>query len=611
VTDSHTCGGYDPFCTPETVARANWYGVDGVPDVHVDGKYHTVAVGSCIDAYQSYRNWFDRRMSETGRVSPVSIVGSYSVSGADITMRATLTLVDSVPQTEVQATFFMAENQCYYNATTSFDHITRKIWSQPVTLANVGDHVTVQTTFAAGAAWNMENVEASAILQKTSSDKEIIQAARLPLLTDFEVALPYRVKSLPLGSSDALFPVVIRNTNVGQDVLTLSLENAFGWPASFQIAGDPAWHTDPLAVPLALGDSIEVTIKVTTDDLMRIGAGTFRCQSGTTGRVEPAGLRVFNKSPAILLVDDDGTQTMELPFTEALTQLAYLYDNWDVVNGHGGASPHLVDMLGFDAIIWQTGTTSAGELLNGSDQNRLMDYLNSGGTLYLDSPALLVNVALPNTFLTGYLGIASCTTSTGGDAAIGVDGDPITNGMVLSLTFAPGENQIATVNPTATASVIFNSDLGHPAALRNLLAGGSKTVYSSILQEAISQSDPDPDNSRTCIQRILSWLLPDPTAVSDQSAAGTRVLLTGRPNPFGSSTELSFYLAGSGQVRLSMVDAAGRLVRTLVDGNLNPGLHRLQWDGVDDAGHGVPSGIYFVRLKSTGGENFQKLVLMK
>lgn len=68
------------------------------------------------------------------------------------------------------------------------------------------------------------------------------------------------------------------------------------------------------------------------------------------------------------------------------------------------------------------------------------------------------------------------------------------------------------------------------------------------------------------------------------------------PNPFSPRTSIGFTLATSGPVVLAVCDVAGRLVRTLVDGLVPAGEHEVAWDGRDEAGSEVASGVYLYRL---------------
>jgi hypothetical protein len=87
-----------------------------------------------------------------------------------------------------------------------------------------------------------------------------------------------------------------------------------------------------------------------------------------------------------------------------------------------------------------------------------------------------------------------------------------------------------------------------------------------------------------------------------------------RPNPFGASTAITYGLAETlGYVHTSVriYDASGRLVRTLVDADLGPGTYGATWDGKDDGGKVVASGVYFCRLSSGGAGATRRIVYLK
>jgi len=83
------------------------------------------------------------------------------------------------------------------------------------------------------------------------------------------------------------------------------------------------------------------------------------------------------------------------------------------------------------------------------------------------------------------------------------------------------------------------------------------------------------------------------------------------PNPFNPSTSISFYIPGPDRVRLEIFDVQGRRIRTLADRQMEGGRHTLQWNGTNDAGRQVSSGIYVYRLVSGKRSLTRKLVMMR
>ncbi len=84
-----------------------------------------------------------------------------------------------------------------------------------------------------------------------------------------------------------------------------------------------------------------------------------------------------------------------------------------------------------------------------------------------------------------------------------------------------------------------------------------------------------------------------------------------RPNPFNPTTMLSFTLPVRAEVRLIVYDAGGRVVRTLVYESRDAGVHNVTWDGRDDAGASVASGVYFSRFHAGKFTQTRKMVLLK
>jgi hypothetical protein len=84
------------------------------------------------------------------------------------------------------------------------------------------------------------------------------------------------------------------------------------------------------------------------------------------------------------------------------------------------------------------------------------------------------------------------------------------------------------------------------------------------------------------------------------------------PNPFNPSTTIRYTVGtAGGQVTLSVYDVTGRLVRTLVNELRTPGQKHAVWDGRDEHGQRVSTGVYFYRLQAPGFEQTRKMVLLK
>ncbi len=83
------------------------------------------------------------------------------------------------------------------------------------------------------------------------------------------------------------------------------------------------------------------------------------------------------------------------------------------------------------------------------------------------------------------------------------------------------------------------------------------------------------------------------------------------PNPFNPSTTIKFTLHKSGMVKLVVYDMLGREVKTLVNGKKMAGEYQVTWDGVDNSGKKVASGLYYYRLESKNFRQTRKMLMLK
>jgi hypothetical protein len=105
------------------------------------------------------------------------------------------------------------------------------------------------------------------------------------------------------------------------------------------------------------------------------------------------------------------------------------------------------------------------------------------------------------------------------------------------------------------------------------------------------------------------WLKPIPTGVGGVPALTE--LHANHPNPFNPETTIEYSLGQSGPVLIRVYDAAGHPVRTLIDRMEARGNHSVDFDGRDDHGQILASGVYIYRLDSGGVTKSRKMVLLK
>jgi hypothetical protein len=127
-----------------------------------------------------------------------------------------------------------------------------------------------------------------------------------------------------------------------------------------------------------------------------------------------------------------------------------------------------------------------------------------------------------------------------------------------------------------------------------------RAVYSGGYQSALSE-DAIIEHIQTNTEGII---IPVKTELSGNY-----------PNPFNPTTTIKFGLKEDCDVNIKIYNIKGSVVKTLVDGEMNAAYHEVVWDGKDNAGKQVGSGLYFYKMISEGnsGEytSTKKMILLK
>ncbi len=129
--------------------------------------------------------------------------------------------------------------------------------------------------------------------------------------------------------------------------------------------------------------------------------------------------------------------------------------------------------------------------------------------------------------------------------------------------------------------------------------------YSFLVNGTVQELELDPDDWVLC-QINYGGASDLPGFVENEPR-----LLPNVPNPFNPSTSIHYELPADSQVRLSVYDLSGRLVRVLEDAFQQAGEHSVRWDGRDGRGNTQASGLYFVRLNAGGKTGLRKITLVQ
>jgi hypothetical protein len=98
---------------------------------------------------------------------------------------------------------------------------------------------------------------------------------------------------------------------------------------------------------------------------------------------------------------------------------------------------------------------------------------------------------------------------------------------------------------------------------------------------------------------------------NDDPQTSPIVRVSNHPNPFASSTMLNVDIKQAGPTRIAIYNLKGQLIRVLNDSSLSSGQHSFNWNGRDEDGKDVASGIYSARVESGDQIIYHKMMIIK
>ncbi|GEM_PF-1818976 len=175
-----------------------------------------------------------------------------------------------------------------------------------------------------------------------------------------------------------------------------------------------------------------------------------------------------------------------------------------------------------------------------------------------------------------------------------------------------GDLDLVTVNRSSrTISILLNHGDGTFAGRIDLPMGTQPVSVSiadfngdGILDIAV------PDQNENQIALLINNL---PTDIDDfeEILPMSFTLEQNYPNPFNPMTSIAFSLPSKSEVVLSIYNVLGQRVKELLNDNLDAGRHTIIWDGTDNGGKQVASGIYFYCIKAGKFQDSKKMILLK
>ena len=329
--------------------------------------------------------------------------------------------------------------------------------------------------------------------------------------------------------------------------------------------------------------------------------------------------------PQILLVDDDNNRGDEYAYTSALNRLGLPFVLW---NKYASGSPTYAAVSQYPNVLWMTGAyyppLYLGGTLTAADVTFMKELLNNGGNLLLASytaPAGL-NV-LDSAFMADYLH-ANLTGSTniGSRIYAGDSSHVVSGGLWYQPRNEAAWNKVTpTLAPANGGQAVFtitSSGSGNYGTSGVVYDGVYRTAFFSFAVELLADNYAGIAPKDSLIMRTMRFFARgSATGVDDEPYDNLLpdqfALEQNYPNPFNPGTTIIYHIAPGDPVRtnLAIFNVLGQKVATLVDEVQGPGSYTVSWEGMDEQGSQVASGVYFYRLVHGDKIDARKMMLLK
>jgi hypothetical protein len=592
----------DPFANGYASSRFSYYGGTGTPTTWIDGIYEYVGGGS--GNYAQYRGAFNARK---GISSPfvINLDGSYSPQSYTGNITAEI-IATGTPGSNLKLRYVIVETDIEFSwqGEDSVYFVERSMFpsASGVSISmSQGDTLYNNQNFTFDPSWNFINSYIAVFVQNEST-KEIQQSAKWVIPIDVpNISYVGHYIDDSSGDNDG-------RADPGETVdMIVSLYNSPPFKPATNVTATISNNDPDITLINATSDYPDIPVDSTVNNAsdpfsfsVDAGATVHRTQFIMDIEAQPNNyyttdtVEIMIGRPDIIFVDNDGGEeygNIENYFSAAIESLGIKYDM---------VSDSAIEMQFLDeyqVIVWFTGSLSDSTVTSES-QALLSSYLDGGGNLFITGQDIGQDIG-GTTFYTDYLHSIFVTDDVNYYGIIGVTGDPIGDGLTLTITGGGGAN-----NQTSPSAISKTSDAEsvfvYPGALGpcGVRYGGTyKTVYFSFGFEAIN----DEGKRIEVLRRILQWFdLIQGISESPGYNSYVNPQMTISPNPF--TSEVSIQCSGisdSKDISIEIYDLSGRLVRSFSLFSSHSSLVRsVSWDGTDKYGKPLPNGVYFCKLKS-------------
>lgn len=594
----------------ENENRIGYYSVNAVPRYIVDGVLQGYG-----DEHAKMRTNIETRKNME---SPVLLKASSTVVGDSLNVSVSLMVLGEVQQENIKLRTAVIEQLLVYtsppgsNGEYEFPHVFRKfidgVNGIDISNLSIGDSLNFDLTTYIDSTWNRKNIAVVTFLQSTTS-KEIIQAATDKKLHSISSVTP----SFELVNKNQNINYPYSITNYYSDTLKLAIaldvvSNNENWPVTLKYN---ASSVDSFVVYLAPQDKVEFAL----DAIVGEKADYMQLTVSAKNIGEPNGFEAslnylaLVKAGDIMLIDDDGGKQYNKNFERALKNsgneftkvsheiLADVKDMFDMPNE-------------FKSILWNIGDYSPS--LEVSDLSWILSYLNSGGRILFSGSTFandIHNVQHSTTgqfFFRNYLDVNFMSDSVNVKTLSSVYNNPLFDSLNVSLNSSYGNYHEGVASRKGDSHMVLRFDGTDNYGLVLREKNSYKIAYITFgLEQINSEASQD-----LIVDKILDWFATPVVSVTEsensKNIPSKFSLEQNYPNPFNPSTQISYSLPISGNVKIVVHDILGKEVAQLVNENKESGSYSIMFNAKD-----LTSGIYFYSISSGSYYEVKKMLLIK
>jgi len=619
--------GDDPFFwhnEPPQRARINWYGINAIPDMCIDGSGAGTSNPPDPFNYSQIASMINTRLAIP---SPIAFQNASGLlQGSNLNLSFDVNVETPTAGSNYRLFVVTTEEEIAYNwqgQTHCYD-VFRKgngitpTWNGEAIDLSVAGVQHFDRSLPYNAIYNPTGMNGVLFVQDYGT-RQIIQAGEFQIFVPYHFNVAYTTPPVRIGSASSIqnYAGTVHNDGANADTYNVNVAGVpAGW--TFSYTTPAGTFSGPSTLPLANGATAPVSAVLNSNGIT--GPATVQLSFASQGDPLQVLTLTFRKINGldVLYVDDDAGQARENAYAASLNAAGVVWDRWSIADWGALTGQNLIDGAAA-AVVWSCGDSRTVPTLTAADQQAITEFLATGRDLFINGSEIAYTLCDPVSpfysaqsaaWFTNTLHATYATDFVFSNTISGVAGDPITDGLTnISLVSTNyGTGLLDGVQSTGDAFHVWSyNNQTYKAGVRTAGAG-ARVVYFSFPWECMQQST----QRDLVMQRVIDYFGGTTGVDNPVTAAPVRsTLAQNTPNPFNPATTIGYSLATAGQVELRVYDLNGRMVRELVNAPQAASRYQVEWDGRDDLGRSLASGVYFYQLNAPGITETRRMVLTK